>query len=388
MGFAKDGDPLVQSITLYTDRHWLLHLYVLPFIVAYSVWLEAWLISDFHGLTVEAGFVILAGIFALQVLIVLSCHWSVHVMALVTCSKVHSPSEATHAKVVPTANNGSAELVRLRKAVRSGDIWLLFQKLKYVFSEDSQVFSGLEFPVNDKLSSYLHSKGHDEESSLHEAKRIFGDNKVDMTIPEFKELFKERAVAPFFVFQVFCVLLWCLDEYIQYSLFTLFMLVVFECTLVKQQLRNMSEIRNMGNKPFMIQAYRNRRWRPIPSDELVAGDIVSVGRSQNDELVPCDLLLLRGPCIVDESMLTGEAVPQMKDAIENLSDTQSCLDENHHGKLHILFGGTKIVQHTAPAKGGDGLRAPDNGCIAFVLKTGFNTSQGKLLRTILYGVQR
>ena len=69
MGFVKDGDPLVQSITLYTDRHWLLHLYVLPFIVAYSVWLEAWLISDFHGLTVEAGFVILAGIFALQVLI-------------------------------------------------------------------------------------------------------------------------------------------------------------------------------------------------------------------------------------------------------------------------------------------------------------------------------
>ncbi|XP_076642830.1 endoplasmic reticulum transmembrane helix translocase [Halictus rubicundus] len=378
-------DELVQSVTLHKPRKLLFTGYILPFAVLYTIWIYSWIFVYGVNEYYEAGLVGVAAIGLLQIFICLCCQWSVHVYTFLNCSSEKTPYNATVAKVVPTPNNGSSELVKLYHSNQQ-EPWFIFQKTKYYWNPTKKHFDGLQFPIHHSVKHYREWTGYLNESEIVFAEKKYGKNKLDMVVPEFSELFKERATAPFFVFQVFCVSLWCLDRYWYYSIFTIIMLIMFECTLVQQQLRNMAEIRKMGNKPYMMMVYRNRRWRSMFTDQLVPGDIVSITRSQSDNLVPCDMLLLRGLCVVDESMLTGESVPQMKEPVDDIGDDRQL--DIECDKLHVLFGGTKVVQHTAPSKSVPGLKATDNGCVAYVLRTGFSTSQGKLLRTILFGVKR
>lgn len=42
--------------------------------------------------------------------------------------------------------------------------------------------------------------------------------------------------------------------------------------------------------------------------------------------------------------------------------------------MHVLFGGTKLLQSTGDK--GAKIKTPDGGCLAVVLRTGFGTAQG------------
>ena len=111
-----------------------------------------------------------------------------------------------------------------------------YQRDTYVVkTADPLSFERLPYPSSNHplLSTYRAPKGL-KTAKAQELISLYGKNEFNIPIPSFTTLFAEHATAPFFVFQVFCVALWCLDEYWYYSLFTLFMLVVFECTVVWQ----------------------------------------------------------------------------------------------------------------------------------------------------------
>jgi len=163
-----------------------------------------------------------------------------------------------------------------------------------VLSTSPITFGRLPYPCtsNPQLGTFLQSKGLSRKK-IPEHEGLYGTNEFNIPIPSFTELFGEHATAPFFVFQIFCVALWCLDDYWYYSLFTLFMLVVFECTVVwqvnlfaimrvlslkfAQRVRTLTEFRTMSVVPYPIKCYRDSKWIEVQTDKLLPGDIISVG---------------------------------------------------------------------------------------------------------------
>jgi cation-transporting ATPase 13A1 len=91
-------------------------------------------------------------------------------------------------------------------------------------------------------------------------------------------------------------------------------------------------------------------------------------------------------------MLSGESTPLLKESIELLPAQASFDIHSPESKSNVLFGGTKVLQANGPDSTnpapGNGLYAPDGGCLGYVLRTGFGTMQGRLVRTMVYSAER
>ncbi|KAL1934400.1 hypothetical protein VTP01DRAFT_6582 [Rhizomucor pusillus] len=350
----------------------------------YPVWIYIYFFKyDIYLGSEEWTFVTIGTILTLHALSFLVCQWSVSIKAFLTCVKETDIRKATIIKVIPYRHQGVGTLCEIHHA--KDDIHFYFQQNKYIYDFDKKQFKLLVYPSDlcPPVGTFQSTKGLTTKKEIDDAKEKYGSNRFEIPMPTFTELFKEHAVAPFFVFQIFCVGLWCLDEYWYYSLFTLFMLVVFEATVVFQRLKTIGEFRGMNQKPFTVYVKRENKWIQIQSDELLPGDVVSIVRTKEDQGVPCDVVIADGSCIVNEAMLSGESTPLLKESIA-LRNPDEPFDLVNTDKLNVLYGGTKVLQVTAPEKDA----APDGGCVCVVARTGFGTSQGNLVRTMIFSTER
>uniref|UniRef100_A0A8C4XU67 Cation-transporting ATPase n=1 Tax=Falco tinnunculus TaxID=100819 RepID=A0A8C4XU67_FALTI len=255
------------------------------------------------------------------------------------------------------------------------------QKIRYVWNICAKHFQKVGALEDHHTCSAIHAKFGSgltcNEQYVRYALVICGPNTIDVpVIPVWKLLVKE-VLNPFYVFQLFSVCLWFAEDYMEYataiiimSLLSIF-LTVYDLRQQSVKLHRLVESHNN----IMVTVCRNKEgFQELESHHLVPGDMLVL--KEGKTLLPCDAILISGQCVVNESMLTGESTPVTKTHLpqaDNIKPWRMHCAEDY--KKHVLFCGTEVIQ----------TKADDRGVVkAVVLRTGFNTAKGDLVRSILY----
>lgn len=203
---------------------------------------------------------------------------------------------------------------------------------------------------------------------------IFAANSIAIEEKSVGQLLMDEVLHPFYVFQIFSIFLWLADDYYYYaSCIFLISMVSIVNTLIetKATIRRLKEISRFECD---VRVWRNEFWKQISSTELVPGDVFEIDPSL--AVVPADALLVNGECVINESMLTGESVPVSKVSADQ--ETVKYLKENFTSPIlakSFLYNGTKILKMKT---------SNDEPVLAMVVKTGFNTTKGALVRSMLF----
>lgn len=135
------------------------------------------------------------------------------------------------------------------------------------------------------------------------------------------------------------MILWYNDGYESYASCILVISVTSALASLIETLRNLKSIKKMAHYSCPVSVMRSgneNELQIIESVDLVPGDVIEIPEMCN---MPCDLVLLTGSCIVNESMLTGESIPVIKNSIPFTNDVY---DVNSDSK-YTLYGGTKVI---------------------------------------------
>ncbi|KAM9762569.1 polyamine-transporting ATPase 13A3 isoform 3-T3 [Menidia menidia] len=301
-----------------------------------------------------------------------------------SCPFSASPSLANGHTPQPTDGSPAQDLIGRFSDYQPTKIrYFTFHSTKYYWNDGIQNFEVLTGLEDLQIScSTLHAEhGAGLTRNQQEYRKLFfGVNEISVKVPSVFKLLIKEVLNPFYIFQLFSVILWSADEYYYYAVAIVFMSVISIATslyTIKKQYIMLHDMVAAHSIVRVSVCRANNVIEEILSTDLVPGDMMVI--PSNGTIMPCDAVLVSGTCIVNESMLTGESVPVTKTNLPNPVPGEREEDDGAYNteehKRHTLFCGTHVIQTRFYT--GELVKA-------VVVRTGFSTAKGQLVRSILY----
>nr|GAT56792.1 Ca-transporting ATPase [Mycena chlorophos] len=240
--------------------------------------------------------------------------------------------------------------------------------------------SGLFSMIRDWRDPSTNSTTQGIESSVRQQRLLlFGKNKIDIEGKSTISLLVDEVIHPFYVFQIASILLWSLDNYYYYAFCIFLISVISISTTLIDTKKTIARMREMSRFSCDVEVFLDGAWATRDSSQLVPGDVINLSGSQLS-LIPADMFLLSGDAIVNESMLTGESVPVSKIPAKE-EDLARWREAKGEAPKCFLYAGTRVVRIRGTFSSDNSSTQP---ALALIARTGFNTTKGALIRSMLY----
>ena len=253
-----------------------------------------------------------------------------------------------------------------------------YKIFKYIYCSLTDSFEAINYYIRSQQSMIVenYSAGLNPNEVLY-MRKIFGICDIDIKINSCGKILFDELTDPFYLFQLYSVILWYCTEYYYYASVIIVLAVLSLVLSVYGTYKNMKKIQEISRYSCPVKVFRRNENNEfmeaveMNSTELVPGDMYEI--PEDGLAMPCDTILISGSVIVNESMLTGESTPVIK---VRMTSTDDIYDTNNpEYEKYVLFAGTKIVQKR---------KMGNNEPTGIVLNTGFNTFKGNLIAGILY----
>ncbi|XP_078524291.1 putative cation-transporting ATPase 13A4 [Lissotriton helveticus] len=270
----------------------------------------------------------------------------------------------------------------INRAIRKPDLkvkYIRVQKIRYIWDNTWERFEKIGALEEEHSCADIHSKfGSGLSTEEQDVRKVVcGHNVIEVEVAPLWKLFLLKVIDLLYVYQVFTTILWLCLGYFSYGV-TIMILCVVTITLslteLRQQAVRLARLVEAHNNVKVSVLRRDGGCSQVESQLLVPGDVVIL--TGKNFLLSCDAILINGTCVLNEGMLTGECIPVTKTQLPHLDNSmpwKTFIGEDY--KRHMLFCGTEVIRAESTGQG------PAK---AVVLRTGFNTTKGDMVRSILY----
>ena len=246
----------------------------------------------------------------------------------------------------------------------------------YIYNPDRNYFEALDYYISETQSDFIKdfSTGLTK-NEVNFMRLIFGKCILNIEMNSIFDFLWEELQRPERLFEILSFAIWFYSAYnLSYIIFVF--TIISTVINVYEEKRLFQRIKEISIYTCKVNVYRKKTEDEtvtpikIDSSDLVPGDLYEI--PEDGKYLPCDTVLINGSVIVNESLLTGDSTPIIKNGM-NQSDNIFDTTNNSYEKF-VLFSGTKILEKRS---------LKNQKVLGVVYETGFKTLKGKLIGGIL-----